>query len=266
MKESPSLWRIEEVLTGLVGVLVLAAAGTGVFVPGFYQGIVDPQFLTGTVTADLVSLICLPVLVMCMIWTRRSSLAAQLGWMSLLVYFGYVYANNAFDRVYTVLFPLYMIIFGLSCFTMVAIISRLDILQLAESLKGMRLRRVTAVYLVFTGLVLYLIELPIILARIPAGALEGGTPFMVLDMSLLAPIAILTGVWLWQCRPWGAALAGIFLIKSITLVTSFLLADYIDWAAGRLADYVPTLVFTGVDLLACFFVWNYFSAFEKRKA
>lgn len=254
----------EKLFTSLIGLLVLIAAGAGVFVPGFYDGIVDPRYATGTITADVVSLICIPLLAVCILLAQRGNVVARLSWVSLVSYLGYAYAVYAFDRMYTVLFPLYMAIFGLSCFVVVSILSGLDIQQLANHSKDLPLRRVTAGFLVFTGLILYVIELPTILSRIPGGTQFGGTPFMVLDMSLVAPISILTGVWLWQRRPWGAVLAAIFLIKAITLMSSFLIADYIDWFAGRLTTQGATIAFTIVYLLVYFFTWNYFASFGKK--
>ena len=56
----PQPVRLEEIFTLLIGLLTLAAAGAGVFVPGFYDGIVDPTYATGTITADVVSLISIP--------------------------------------------------------------------------------------------------------------------------------------------------------------------------------------------------------------
>jgi hypothetical protein len=38
----PQPTRLEEIFTLLIGLLTLAAAGAGVFIPGFYDGIVDP--------------------------------------------------------------------------------------------------------------------------------------------------------------------------------------------------------------------------------
>jgi hypothetical protein len=256
--------RIQETLTFLICVFVLIAAGAGIFVSGFYDGIVDPLYATGTITADVVSLICVPLLIVCMVWARRSSPVARLGWIALVSYLAYAYATYVFDRMYTILFPLYMGIFSLSCFVVVSILTRLDVQQLAEYAQELRLRRVTSIFLVFTGLILYVIELPIILSRIPGGIHAGGTPFMVLDMSLVAPISILTGIWLWQRRPWSAALAAIFLIKATTLMSGFLIADYIDWYAGRLTTQGTTIAFTVVYLLVYFFTWNYFAAFSKK--
>lgn len=261
-------FRIEEVLTLLIIVLTLLSAGAGVLLPGFYQGVVDPTYLTGTITADLVSLVCLPLLIACMVQTRRASLAARLVWLSLLAYLGYAYAVYAFDRLYTVLFPLYVALFSLCVFACAAILAQINIAQAAQRLEGLRLRRATAIFLAFTGLILYVIELPTILGRIPsgvhtAGVGAGGTPFMVLDMALVAPIAALTGAWLWQRRPWGAVLAGVFLIKAITLMSSFLIADYYDWFSGKAIDYGATLAFTGVYLGVYFFLWNYLAAFKK---
>ena len=257
--------RMEESLTVLISILVLISAGAGAFDPGFYDGIVDPQYATGTITADWISLICVPLLIACIFWSRKASPIARLMWVSLLAYIGYTYAVYAFDRLYTLLFPAYMAIFGMSCFVIVSILSRLDVDQFARYAKDMRLRRTTAIFLMFTGLILYIIELPIILARIPGEIQSGGTPFMVLDMSIVAPIAILTGIWLWQRRPWGTVLAAVFLIKAITIMTSFLIADYIDWFAGRLTSQAATVAFTVVYVLVYFFSWNYFSIFRKKK-
>ncbi len=262
VKTSPST-RPEETLTLLIGLLVLIAAGAGVFIPGFYDGIVDPRYATGTITADVVSLISVPLLIICIWLTRRGSVVAHLSWIALLAYLGYAYATYAFDRLYTPLFLVYVAIFGLCCFIIVPLIARLDVDQLAKATREMPLRRVTASFLVFTGLILYVIELPVILARIPGETLSGGTPFMVLDMALVAPLSILTGVWVWKRHPWGAVLAGIFLIKAITLMSSFLFADYMDWFAGRPMEPVATIIFTGIYLLVYFFTWNYFAAFGK---
>jgi len=157
-------------------------------------------------------------------------------------------------------------IFSLSCMVSISLLSHLDIGQLAQATKEMPLRRVTAGFLIFTGLVLYAIELPILLSRIPGGIHSGGTPFMVLDMALVAPLSILTGLWLWRRIPWGAALTGIFLIKAITLMSGFLVADYLDWFAGRLMNPAATIAFTVIYLLVYFFAWNYFIIFTRKSS
>ncbi len=256
---------LEESFTLLIGLLTLAAAGAGVFVPSFYEGIVDPRYATGIITADVVSLISVPLLGFCLWLARRGSQVARMAWIALVVYLGYAYATYAFDRMYSVFFLAYVAIFGLSCVVVVSLLARLDVGQLAETISEIPLRRVTAGFLVFTGLVLYAIELPILLARIPGDIQSGGTPFMVLDMALVAPLSILTGVWLWQRRPWGAALTGIFLIKAITLMSGFLVADYMDWFAGRPMEPPATIAFTVIYLGVWFFTWNYFAAFAKQR-
>ena len=257
--------RIEEAFTLLIMLLVLITATAGVFIPGFYDGIVDPRYLTGTLTADLISLVCVPLLAGCLLGSRKGKPVARLIWVSLLAYIGYVYAVYAFDRMYTILFPAYLAIFGLSAFAIVSILAGLNVDRLAEYTKDLRLRRTTAIFLIFTGLILYIIELPIILSRIPGDIHSGGTPFMVLDMSIVAPVSILTGIWLWRRQPWGVVLTAIFLIKAITIMTSFLIADYIEWFAGRSTWQAETITFTVVYMLVYFFTWNYFSAFNKKK-
>ncbi len=257
--------RIAEVLTALIGFLVLITAGAGVFVPGLYDGAVDPQYALGTITTDAISLVSVPILMVCVIQSRRDNPVARLVWVALLVYIGYAFAVYAFDRIYTIFFPLYMAIFSLCVFAVATVISRLDVDHLAEISKDLRLRRLTAGFVVFTGLILYIIELPIIIRRIPNNIAAGGTPFMVLDMTLVAPLAVLTGIWVWQRRPWGDVLAGIFLVKAITIMTSFLIADYINWFNGNADNQGAIITFSIVYVLVYVFSWNYFSAFTKQK-
>jgi hypothetical protein len=47
--------RLVEILTILIGLLTLAATRAEIFIPGFYDGIVDPVY--ATVTADAVSVL-----------------------------------------------------------------------------------------------------------------------------------------------------------------------------------------------------------------
>jgi hypothetical protein len=257
--------QIEEILSTLISLLTLMAAGAGVFIPGFYNGVVDPQYTPGTLTADAISLACIPLLMTCLVLARKGKLVARIIWIALLVYIGYAFAVYSFDRIYTLFFPVYMLIFSLSVFATALVISGLEITQLAEISRNMQLRRTTAVFILFTGLILYVIELPIILSRIPDGIEFGGTPFMVLDMTLVAPIAVLTGIWVWQHRPWGDVLAGIFLVKAITIMTSFLIADDINWFAGKAINQGAIIIFSAIYILVYLFSGNYFSTFRNQK-
>lgn len=91
-------------VAALKAMLTLTISGTGVFVPGFYDGIVDQRYATGTITADVVSLVSVPLLGLCILLAQRGSLVARLVWIARVVYLGYAYANYAFDRLYTVFF------------------------------------------------------------------------------------------------------------------------------------------------------------------
>ena len=73
--------RIAEVLTALIGLLVLVSAGAGVFVPGFYNGAVDPTYALGTITADAISLVCVPLMFVSIRLARKQKPVAHLIWV-----------------------------------------------------------------------------------------------------------------------------------------------------------------------------------------
>jgi hypothetical protein len=178
--------RLEEVFTILIGLLTMAAAGAGVFIPGFYDGIVDPTYATGTITADVVSLLSIPLLGLCIWLARRGSLVARMAWIALVVYLGYAYANYAFDRLYTVFFLAYVAIFGLSCMVILLLLARLDVGQLAEATRAMPLRRVTSGFLVFTGWCCTPSNCPLFWDASPA---------------IRSPAGLLSWCWIWPWSP-----------------------------------------------------------------
>jgi len=47
-------------------------------------------------------------------------------------------------------------------------------------------------------------------------------------------------------------------------MSSFLVADYMDWFACRPIEPSATIAFTVIYLLVYFFTWNYFAAFAKQ--
>lgn len=236
MKKQPILnW-----LVPLIAILVLVAAGAGLFwqdggapvafttlhgetVQLYGQGIYrfDWDFKApiqrGT---DAVTLfVCLPLLLAAFWRTRRGSLKGGILLIGALSYFLYYGASLAFSMMFNSLFLAYTALSSASFFAFVVAITAVSPQYLAAHLSPQTPRRGMAVFLFVAGagvLFIWLSEIigPLLQGQVPVEALGPYTTMIThaLDIAIIAPSAILTGVYLLRREPLGYLLAAPLLI------------------------------------------------------
>jgi hypothetical protein len=231
MKQQPILnW-----LVPVIAILALIAASMGLFwqdggapsafmtmhgqnVQLYGQGIYrfDSHFkapiFRGT---DLVTLIvCLPLLLVAFWQYRRGSLKGGLLLIGAISFFLYNGVSLAFSAAFNSLFLVYTALFSASFFAFVYALTAVSPSYLAAHLSPKMPRRGTAVFLFVTGLGVLFIWLseiigPLLQAEIPVEALGPYTTMVThaLDMAIIAPASVLTGVYLLRREPIGYLLA-----------------------------------------------------------
>ena len=217
--------------------MFLASIG-GHLIEGVYR---DNEFVVSLWRGnDLVTLVAaVPLLISAIIFARRGSVRGQLVWLGMLAYALYNYAFYLFAAAFNELFLFYVGIFTLSIYALIFALINTD----AEKIAG-RFRLQTPVKLI-GGYMLFIaaglsflwigsslrfvatgiVPADIIMTEHPTGIVYA------LDLSLLVPVLILGGVWLWRREAWGFVLAAMSLIKGATYtlvltVTSLYAANY----------------------------------------
>lgn len=203
-------------------ILVLAVVGTalGLFRPGFYS---DPYSLVYQAYGqDAVTLVVvIPLLAIGLVLARRGSLRGYVLWLGALAYMLYTYAVYAVITQFNVFFLGYVALFGLSLYTLVGGLLRLDPEPVERRLESdLSVRPLVGFLLAMAGLVslLWLSEIvPALLGGTkPASAAEVGLPanvVHVLDLGVLIPAMAIAAYWLRQRRAWGYVLPGILFVK-----------------------------------------------------
>jgi hypothetical protein len=222
----------------LIGLLLVVAAGVGLFVPGSYKA--DTAFTAAAFRGtDLVSLVvALPTLAGSLFLARRGSGRALLVWLGTLAYITYTYLYS-FAIVWNRLFLVYVALLSLSGFTLVCALTALDANQLADQFTDRTPVRPVSTFLWVIGAMLGLMELgqvvPALLAgEVPDVVAKTGHPtgvIYILDLGLVVPLLVMAGHWLRARRPWGYVAAGILLVKAITVGLGLLssnLFGYLD--------------------------------------
>lgn len=176
---------------------------------------------------DLVSLVLgIPILIYALILFNKNQLKGKLLLSGLLGYFLYTYLSYTFLWFFNPLFLLYIAIMSLSLFAMILTIFTIDIEKLAQSFKSTLPIKRIGYFQIFTGLLVALMWLwqiiPASLNNQSPVILEHYTTLVIqaLDLGIVVPIAIVSGVLLLKRKSMGYLLSSIVIIKTSALLMS----------------------------------------------
>lgn len=251
-------------LSSALAFFATVASAAGLFVPGLYRD--APAWAAQARGTDLVTLmVAVPTLAISLLFAAHGSRRAVVIWLGVLGYILYMYVISAFDVVFNPLFLVYVAVLALSLFSLVALLTRLDADEARAHIDRGLPRRTIGGYLIGVAALFLLAWLSDIIPAVVRGnspaSLDGTTlptnPVHVLDLSALLPLAALSGVWLWQRRPWGYLLAGA-LLTTLTIVgtsvVSGIVFERIDDSTVSLAEMPLLIVVTlaGLGLLVVY--------------
>lgn len=168
-------------------------------------------------------LIGIPLLI---VGTRNSLKGSTRGKMlqaGSLGYILYTYASYSFLSMYNSLYLLYVLLFGVSLFGFILAWSNFGKSEVSDMLKDRYPRRFLGGYLIAMGVLLALMWLARIVPSIMTGeapvGIEHYTTLVIqtLDLGVVVPAAIITGILFLRRHVLGATLAGILFIKLLTM-------------------------------------------------
>jgi len=208
------------VLSALIAVLALIAAGAGLLIDELYQG--NALLVAGWHGNDLVTLtVAIPTLVASLILSVRGSRRARLVWLGMLAYTLYNFAYYLFGAAFNSFFLLYVTLFDLSIFALIFALVRLDVDDIGQSFSGGTPVKWIAGFMGFVAIGLTAVYASeslkfVVTGQVPEIVISTGhltNIVFALDLSLVVPWFILGAIWLWQRRPWGYVLATILNVK-----------------------------------------------------
>jgi hypothetical protein len=270
-------------LVRLIAVLAIVAAGAGLFwqnggstfsfttvrgetVQIYGQGLYrydTPLIAVGYRVGDAIMLaLGIPLLIVSIVLYRRGSLKGGLLLAGVLAYFLYTYGSLAIGAAYNNFFLVYVILLAASLFALVSVLMSFDLQALPMRFSSRLPRRGIGIYLIVSGVILCLVWL--LLSIVPA-LLQGKSPpevayyttFItgVLDLGIIAPALIVTGVLFLRRMPLGYLLAPVLLVFTVVLGTGLTAAGI----AQLVADLVSVGQFigftAGFSMLTIFAFW-----------
>lgn len=257
-------------LCAAVALMTAGAAGAGVFARGDGATLATTSirgehyvYATGGVYAHnaqrvvaegvgwdwFTLLVAAPALLAAAPLVARGSLRGRLFALGLLAYTFYQYLMYATTWAFGPLFPLFIAIYAASLAGLVWVGSTIPLAQLPE-IAGERFPR--------RGMAILSIALALVLvamwsARIAAGLrgdwdaamLEGMTTMTVqaLDLGIVVPLALWTGVAAWRGRPIGYLLSPVLAVKGVAMASAIVAMLLSAWSVEGRLEIAPTILF-----------------------
>jgi len=265
-------------LLPLIGVLALFAAGMGLFYqnPGEAYSYINHRgesvmingqglYYYDTVSMaaqaqgnDLITLVVgLPLLAVSAWKAFRGSLRGRLVLTGTLGFFLYTYMSLAFLAAYNALFLVYVALFGLSLYAFIMSMMSFDLQSLPDQFSNKLPRGWIAGLMFLVGGFLVLAWL----GRIIPPSLEHSTPILensttlviqAMDLALIVPLTLLSGILLLRRNPWGYLLSSVTLLKGLTLglgVSAMAINMTRRGVPDSMGVMVPFLVITLLNLI-----------------
>ncbi len=200
---------------------------------------------------DLVTLaVGIPLLLAGLVLARRGSLRGRLLLTGTLGYFLYTYTSYVFLVSFNALFLLYTFLFSASLFAFILAFASIEGGGLEERLSPRFPRRFLGYFQIILGLLLLLMWLgrivPSLKDSVPPPGLEIYTTLVIqaMDLGIIVPAAVVSGLLLLKKHPLGGVLSGVLLMKFLTMGLALDAMMLMMVKAGVTLSAGETLIFT----------------------
>ena len=233
---SPLIPGVLDVLSLLAAALMVAASATGLFVHGVYRDNTwSAAAFRGTDATTL--FLVVPVLMAAVVWSRQGSLIARLVWLGVLAYNVYNYAFYAFGTAFNDLFLLYTATMATSLVVLVFAMPR--VLATVTAHAGAPFR-VVGGYLVLVGALFGVVWVVqslkyVVNDELPKVITDSGIHTSIvfaLDLTLVVPGLLITGVLLWRRTDAAVALGVVMNVLAVLYMAALAVAGAFQHRAG----------------------------------
>ncbi|HTJ51451.1 MAG TPA: hypothetical protein VL443_18455, partial [Cyclobacteriaceae bacterium] len=216
---------IPNILSTVIVLLILITSGTGILTPDFYSA-ETLNWRSQSIGQDIINIgIVVPVLILCIILNVRRNKYAGMMMAGIHLYLVYTFAIYCFDVHFNKMFLVYCVVLGLS-FYAIAYFMYYKVKSSTDLIWGNALAiRVTAFYFIFIASIFTLLWLSrilpsIVISQTPDELKETGlltNPVHILDLSIILPAFLITGILILKKHNLGYLLAPVLLMFALLM-------------------------------------------------
>jgi len=245
-----------KILWLLTALLSLAAALVGVINTDIYSKVVTNDIMPGVFGQDLMTIAASVIILLLVFWMKEGDSKKQIVLLGILGYLFYAYGIYVIERVYNLLYYLYLVVFALSFWSIAYGVARIrpDILQKAR-VNG-KIRHVSAWFSLLVAVIFNILWIVQLLPLLQAGnKIENLYSVYILDLCFIMPAFVIIGIMALRKAGLGLVLIPAMFILGFTLIFSLAVAESVkplfdlNITAGGL---IPSLVLSILFLVLAF--------------
>jgi hypothetical protein len=218
------------------------------------------SFYAQAIAQDIVTLLLgVPLLIISLLMSKKGSMRGRVLLTGTLAYFLYTYASYSFLSAFNEAYLFYVAIFSLSLFAVILSFMSIPADELAGHIKTGYPRKGLGIFCLSVGIVIVLMWLarivPATLQESAPVGLEAASTLVIqsLDLGLVVPLGILSGVLLLRKQNWGYLLGTVFLFKGTTLVIAVFVMAVNMMRMNVSGSFIEMGVFGVITALAILF-------------
>lgn len=243
---------LNRLLWAVAGLLALAAAATGLWLPGIYNRVVAADLIPGAYSQDLLSVAAGLALLYLSYAAGPQRAKYQIVALGLLGYLFYAYGIYVIERTYNGLYLLYMAVFAVSFWAMVTAGATMD--RGAPSVSLPRaLRLVSAAGAILQPLIFYPLWIGMLLPLMRSGErIDSLYSIFILDLCFIMPGFLILSFLTYRGRRTGLLLLPALYVLGFTLIFSLAVGELVKPLFGAvpgLAALLPAVGLSGLFLV-----------------
>lgn len=209
----------------IISVLLLFVSASGLMIPGLYDA-EKPVWKVQCYGQDAIDLVLiLPCLIISSVLLRTGNYLGRLSWPGIMLYLVYTFTIYCFNVRFNLFFVEYCVILGLCVYSLAYYAFTVQTQFVSATVFSSFVPKVTAGYFCFIGIVFYLVWLRDIVPAIrhhstPPSIVEAGlatNPVHVIDLSVVLPLFVITGILLFRKKQAGLAIAAPLLFFTVLM-------------------------------------------------
>lgn len=214
-----STLKINKTMWLLVALMSLAASLFGVLNRDIYTKVVSNEIMPGVLAQDLFTIVVSIIALFFIFTIKESEIKKQILIMGIISYLFYGYGIYTIEQLYTVLYLVYIVIFGLSFYSLVYSIASIRKNVLIKRTPSKLMKNISIGFLFFVPLLFYPLWTSQIIKLIQASKkLEFTYAIHILDLCFIMPLFIIIAIMVIKNIDLGILLAPVLFIKGFTVL------------------------------------------------
>lgn len=242
-----------------IALLTLIASLAGIANPNLYNTLMNPGNLSEVMSQDIFTILAAITMLFLILKLKETDIMKQIIILGLTGFLFYGYGLYVMERIYNILYFVYMVIFSLSLFALIDAMFNIRKEIYLKVKVPKTVRNLAVVFLFLVPLIFFPIRITTLWPLMQVGQkIESGYSIFILDMCLILPLLIITGIMILKKEGLALLLTPVLTVKTIGWCGSVALGGVLKLWSGQTADWVMTglslfLTLAGITVTLIYF-------------